>query len=217
MAEPNVIEYIPSPSGSSISDAIGSQFCHVPATWIPFVSIAPFATSHAMFTLRVTSITQSSHSPQHTTGRVVSAAGIVSIRFTNWPLWITQEPWLLSISWIVHPSAEYLNSTVSPTGRVIDTSHTLSPSASLIASQFPHQLLNVPFNSGVVNELVTLFIFTWKVTSEVWIQLIVNTVESHEPPVNPAATVPPWLNAPPFEVSSFATLLRPQGHNMSTV
>ena len=40
-----------------------------------------------------------------------------------------------------------------------------SPSTSDIGAQPPHQLLNVPFTSGVVNVSVTLFISTRKVTS----------------------------------------------------
>ena len=40
----------------------------------------------------------------------------------------------------------------------------LSPSASDIAQQFPHQLLKVPLTSGVVNASVTFCISTLKVT-----------------------------------------------------
>ena len=40
-----------------------------------------------------------------------------------------------------------------------------SPSTSDIGAQPPHQLLNVPFTSGVVKASVTLFMSTRKVTS----------------------------------------------------
>ena len=43
-------------------------------------------------------------------------------------------------------------------------SHTPSPSLSVIGLQLPHQLFHVPFTSGVVKELVTWFMSTWKVT-----------------------------------------------------
>jgi hypothetical protein len=45
------------------------------------------------------------------------------------------------------------------------TSQMPSALASVIGLQVaPHQLLNVPFTSGVVNAAVTLFMSTWKVT-----------------------------------------------------
>ena len=43
----------------------------------------------------------------------------------------------------------------------------LSPSASDIAQQSPHQELNVPLTSGVVNASVTFCISTLKVTTAV--------------------------------------------------
>ena len=46
-------------------------------------------------------------------------------------------------------SAENLYSTVSPAASKAVNSQILSPSESSIAQQLPHQLLKVPFTSGV--------------------------------------------------------------------
>ena len=68
-------------------------------------------------------------------------------------------------SWIPQPSAENLNSKGVFFSTIPEISQTLSLFESVIDQQSPHQLLKVPFTSGVVNEFVTAFISTWKVTN----------------------------------------------------
>src|SRR6056300_31830 len=154
---------MPSPSGSVISVVEALQPWKLPATCTPLLSIALFATSQAMFTLRVTSIEHASQELQQTTGRTVSAAGIVNTRLVFVALPLVQDAVGSFISWMLQPSAEYLNSTVVPCSKGRVTSQMLSPLASLIALQLPHQLFHVPFTSGVVKPWVTLFMSTWKV------------------------------------------------------
>ena len=122
---------MPSPSGSVISVVEGLQPWKLPATCTPLLSIALFATSHAMFTLKVTSIEHASQELQHTTGNVpYRLAGIVNTRFVYVALPLVQDAVGSFISWIVQLSAEYLNSTVVPCSKGRVTSQTLSPSAS---------------------------------------------------------------------------------------
>ena len=61
-------------------------------------------------------------------------------------------------------SAEYFHSKESPAAKTAENCQTLSPSASVICQQFPHQLLKSPLTSGVVNREVTPLISTSKVT-----------------------------------------------------
>ena len=61
---------------------------------------APLATSHAMFTLKVTSIEHASQELQQTTGNVVSLAGTVNTRFVYVALPLVQDAVGSFISWM---------------------------------------------------------------------------------------------------------------------
>ena len=60
------------------------------------------------------------------------------------------------LSWIAQLSAANLNSWSEFFSTTPDASQILSPSGSDIAQQFPHQLLNEPLTSGVVNPEIEL-------------------------------------------------------------
>ena len=77
---------------------------------------------------------------------------------------VIQERFESNSSWIFQLSAEYFHSIESPGANTVEYSHILSPSGSVIGQQLPHHPLKTPLISAVVNDWLTAFISTSKVT-----------------------------------------------------
>ena len=91
---------MPSPSGSVISVVAGAPTLEASGYVDPSVEMRHCATSHAMFTLKVTSIEHASQELQQTTGNVVSLAGTVNTRFVYVALPLVQDAVGSFISWM---------------------------------------------------------------------------------------------------------------------